>query len=568
MVGWGSFNLGSIIGGSPVAEKSGIAAVSRMVGYMETWWLASNGSVQGAFWYDRPPATWEKYELAAAESAISSAGIAAVSRIPGHMEVWWIGPSGSIEGCWWSDAPGGGWNRYQLAPAGSAVQTSAVCAQSRDPNHMHVWWVGPQGSIEEAIWELNKNWKRSQVASPGAAALSSSLSAVTRIPTTEEMWWIGPGGSVEGAFWYEGDVHWTRYEIASAGSASIGAGLKGQSRVPGLLDLFWIHPNGSVQVGTTNIGNPWTRYQLGPPGSAAAQSGLTALARTPTTQEVWWVAPDGSIQDAYWYQGMQSWTIFTLAPAGSASHSTHMASVSRYPGTMEVWYASTNLSLTDIYWYDVPHYNFSVDTIQCNVTRSRNTDTLYISASVTVAGRDPVFVTRSLGDHAEGSTYPSVMLADIPVADDDILTFSYVIVNNGHSDASLVLKTIEDAAKSLAKTAAQAAAKKAIDTATTAAAAAIGALIGSPVPVIGPIIGAGLGFLSSSLLFPLIDMINPNCDGPIGAGTEVILGSRLRQTLDSGRPFERKDHNAGIDSPAGCGANSDYYTTWSIKRMS
>ena len=231
-----------------------------------------------------------------------------------------------------------------------------------------------------------------------------------------------------------------------------------------------------------------------------------------------------------------------------------------------------------IYWYgdasnmlvqrglQGPSYNFAVDQIACTTTRSRNTDTLHISVSVAIAGRDPVVQTKSLGDHAEGFTFPAMPLRNIPIADDEIAVFTYVIINNGHSTQGEVQKLLETAAVKLADTGAQAAAKVIGEGAKAAAGAAMGALVGSAVPIVGTIVGAALGAVSAFLLGALINAIDPNCDGPIASAAMTIGGKELREKLASGQPWSHQDSNPGIDSPGGCGANSMYQTTWSISR--
>lgn len=67
------------------AAPSRIARVSRIPNSMEFWWIAANGSVQGAFWYEG--SAWGRYELAPAGSASTSGGIAAVSRVPNSTEL-------------------------------------------------------------------------------------------------------------------------------------------------------------------------------------------------------------------------------------------------------------------------------------------------------------------------------------------------------------------------------------------------------------------------------------------------------------------------------------------------
>jgi len=567
MAVWNSFEIGKSLHNPAVADGSGIAAVSRIRMSMEILWIAADGSVQNNNFYDGKG--WQRFELAPRKSAVPG-GIAAISRLPGHMEVWWTDPAGSIEGAFFYDNIGH-WNRYQLAPNGSATPGSAICAQSRLTNVMNVWWIGASGSIEGCWWgeKHTPPWNRYSIAGPGSAALKTALTSLTRLPGTEELWWVSPNGSVEGAFWYDnfGNKPWQRYQIAPAGSAAIGAGLKARSRMPNIMNMWWIAPDGSIQgCFWVDKVKPWIRYPLAKPGSASLHSGIAAVSRIPSSEEIWWIGPNGSVKDAYWYEGFTEWNSFDLAPAGSARLSSDIGAVSRIHASMELWYTSPQGSLEDNFWYDIPHYNFSVDVIQCNMPRSQKTDTLYISASVAIAGREPIKASRSLGDHAEGLTYPGISLWNVPLADNEIAVFTYVIVNSGHQNQSAILKTIEDTATSLAKTGANAAAQAVGAAGGAAAAAAIGALIGSSVPVIGTIIGAALGALAGKFFGAFIDFLNPNCDGPIASAVQTITGSDLRDRLKSGQPFNHKDSNPGIDSPGGCGRNSEYYTTWSVAR--
>ncbi|MED7948902.1 hypothetical protein PUR56_08845, partial [Streptomyces sp. BE303] len=62
------------------SANGGIAAVSRIPGSMEVFFVGGNGSVQDRFWYEG--GTWQGFELAPAGSASTHTGVAAVSRIP------------------------------------------------------------------------------------------------------------------------------------------------------------------------------------------------------------------------------------------------------------------------------------------------------------------------------------------------------------------------------------------------------------------------------------------------------------------------------------------------------
>ncbi|KAI9762645.1 MAG: hypothetical protein M4579_000263 [Chaenotheca gracillima] len=560
MVGWGTFSLGGLLNGPALADGGSVAAVSRIKDHMEVWWIAPNGSVHDAYRYSTQTPNWKTFELAPEGSADVKGGITAVTRAPGTMEVWWIGRSGSVEGAFWYEGTGK-WTTYELAPKGSAVAGSSIYAQSRIPTAMNVWWIGVKSSVEGCFFVENapQPWTRYRIADEGSAAPKTSITAVSRIPGSEELWWVSSGGSVEGAFWYDGKP-WQRYQIAPNGSAAIGAGLKARARLSNLMDLFWIQSDGSVQVATviTDKSPPWTRYQLAGPNSASVQGGLTAVSRIPSTQEVWWVGPRGELKDAFWFEGSSGWKFFDLANAGSARLNSKLASISRIAGSMEVWFASAQGELTDQYWYDTPHYDFSVDKISCMEQRSRNSDTLHIATSVAVAGRPTITKSQHLGDHGIGFTFPDVALRNIPVEDGEIAVFTYIIINNGHDEEGKIQKTLEEGANKLASNAASSEGKD--------IGAAIGAVLGLAVPVVGTLVGAYLGAVAQVLLTDLFGSILPNCDGPIASAAQVVPASDLNRRLSAGEQFGTTDTNPGVTSPHGCGANSSYTTTWSVKK--
>jgi len=90
---------------------------------------------------------WNSFPLTTDGAAVPSSRVAAVSRIPGGMELWWIAPDGSVQGAFWYE--GGGWGRYELAPAGSASLFGGIAAVSRIAGSMELWFVGQDGSVDD-----------------------------------------------------------------------------------------------------------------------------------------------------------------------------------------------------------------------------------------------------------------------------------------------------------------------------------------------------------------------------------------------------------------------------------
>jgi hypothetical protein len=54
-------------------------------------------------WYD-DGSSWRGFEIAPAGSASTTGSIAVVSRIDGSMELWFVGPNGSLQDRFWYSA--------------------------------------------------------------------------------------------------------------------------------------------------------------------------------------------------------------------------------------------------------------------------------------------------------------------------------------------------------------------------------------------------------------------------------------------------------------------------------
>jgi hypothetical protein len=142
---------------------------------MRLFWIALDGSVQmasisaGNHWVLR-----ELVKAGSAHSASPLGGIAAISRIPTSAEVWYVGADGSVQDLYWY--LGGQWQNFTLVEASgppSASPTRGIAAVSRIPTSMEVWYVGSDGSVQDLYWyqsgqwpNFGGQWKNSRV--PGA----------------------------------------------------------------------------------------------------------------------------------------------------------------------------------------------------------------------------------------------------------------------------------------------------------------------------------------------------------------------------------------------------------------
>ena len=206
-------------------------------------------------------------------------------------------------------------------------------------------------------------------------------------------------------------------------------------------------------------------------------------------------------------------------------------------------------------------YDFSVDNFTISNTRSRHEDTDYISASVAVAGRPTRSANQKLGDLNNGTFGTAMQFNGVAVADDETAVFTYLIINNGHSDPGVAEKAVEQAAKTLAEKGAQVAA--------TAVGGAIGAALGASIgTAVVPLIGTALGALAGWVVSSVGTLLFANCDGAVAAAVHTYTGAQLRAGTSQGLKLTDSDHHPGTDSPDGCGSNSVYDVRWTIREQS
>jgi hypothetical protein len=121
------------------------------------FWVGPDGSV-GSNWWDTDAnnGRWNTpFEIAPAKAA--QGAVTAVARTPDHLDVFWVGPDGSVGSNWWdTGANNGRWNTpFEIAQAGSAA--GAVTAVARTPDHLDVFWVGLDGSVGTNWWDAHAN---------------------------------------------------------------------------------------------------------------------------------------------------------------------------------------------------------------------------------------------------------------------------------------------------------------------------------------------------------------------------------------------------------------------------
>ncbi|GAA0302289.1 hypothetical protein GCM10010302_45960 [Streptomyces polychromogenes] len=276
---------------APTTPFRGTSAVAQRNNHLDVFWVGPDGSVRSQWWDAGAGGAWAShpsFNIAAPGSAVPSSAVSAVSQRDGHLDVFWIGPDGSVRSQWWDAGAGGAWAShpsFNIAPPGAAATASGVAAVVQRNNHLDVFWVGPDGSVRSQWWDAGAGgaWASHpsfNIAAPGVAASGSAVAAVSQRNNHLDVFWIGPDGSVRSQWWDAGGGGaWAAHPsfgIVGSGAAALRSGVAAVAQRNNHLDVFWIGPDGSVRSQWWDAagGGAWAAhpsFNIAPPGSSAPQ---------------------------------------------------------------------------------------------------------------------------------------------------------------------------------------------------------------------------------------------------------------------------------------------------------
>jgi hypothetical protein len=239
---------------------SPLSAVSRVLDHLDLFWIGPDGAI-GTTWWDAhiDGGSWHPaFPLTSANAARGNSPLVAISRIPEHLDLFWLGRDGAIGTTWWDqNIDQGQWHvPFALTAPGAAGSVSPLTAVSRIPEHLDVFWLGPDGAIGTTWWDQNINqgqWNNPfPVTPPGAARSNSPLVACSRAPEHLDLFWFGPDGAIGTTWWDQNfdQASWhTPFPLTPPGASGPASFLSSVTRVNDHLDLFWRGADGAI--GTT-----------------------------------------------------------------------------------------------------------------------------------------------------------------------------------------------------------------------------------------------------------------------------------------------------------------------------
>jgi kumamolisin len=354
---WG---LVSAVAPANSAAPGAISTVARLPQHLDVFWVGADGSVQTDWWdQNANNAQWNTPFNVASPGSAAPGAIIALARTPQHLDVFWIGTDGSVQTTWWDqNANNGQWNTpFNVASPGSAAP-GAIIALARTPQHLDVFWVGTDGSVQTTWWDQNANngqWNTPFNLAAAGSAAPGVISALARIPQHLDVFWVGTDWSVQTTWWDQNanNGQWNQaFPVAPAGSAATGA-IVALARMPQHLDVFWIGNDESVQTTwwdqNANNGQWNTPFNLAPVGAVPGPGNITALARVPEALDVFWIDEYGAVQ-ANSYDENHGWSAggSPITPPSTATGS--LAAVSRLPLHLDVFWIGPDGSMRSTWW--------------------------------------------------------------------------------------------------------------------------------------------------------------------------------------------------------------------------
>ena len=203
-------------------------------------------------------------------------------------------------------------------------------------------------------------------------------------------------------------------------------------------------------------------------------------------------------------------------------------------------------------------FSIGLDAFAITNTRSLHEDTDFVTVSLAIANHAPQSQTRALGKRNNGHFPLNMIFSHVSIAPHETAVLTYNMVNSGHQDPGKVEQELKTATESLAQ--------KGAKIAATAIGSAIGSELGAAIGTAAvPIIGTAIGALAGYLVGGAFGIIFANCDGPVAAAVHVLTYDHIKGALATKKGLTHTDDHPGIDSATGCGSNSHYTVTWSVK---
>jgi len=134
-----------------------VAAVARMPEHIDLFGVGFDGAVRSSWWpFEGDPGKWHPwFEIHPEEKRFAvTSRVTAISRRPDHLDLFVTGVNGAVWSTW-RDAGDGLWSSwFPIHPDTVFDQRHPVAAIARYSEHLDLFKVGPSGAVMSTWWSV------------------------------------------------------------------------------------------------------------------------------------------------------------------------------------------------------------------------------------------------------------------------------------------------------------------------------------------------------------------------------------------------------------------------------
>lgn len=260
---------------------------------------------------------------------------------------------------------------------------------------------------------------------------------------------------------------------------------------------------------------------------------------------VWsdWEALGGPFSSASTVVAPQASRLELVVPVEILPSQPHDVVERRYNIARKSWAGSVwlpvGIELLAVHMRVPSRYWFSIDYMDPQTTRSLVSDDDYLSSSIRPGGWPADTQTRFFPNVSGPPYLVNMNFEPITVEPCETVVFNYLIINKGHADRDTIDKLVAGVGNALAS-------------------AGVDALTGSS--LLGGLAGKALELFIGGIVFA-------DCDGLVAIEQVTFTGKELQALTTDTQPHTVTTSYPGTDSNTGCGDNSFYVITWSVKSV-
>ena len=326
-----------------------ICVAARNPEHLDVFAVASDGRTMSNWWDGASGwAGWFQISGGVASAGGAGSPVTAVSRYPGHLDLFTVGTDSRVWSAWWDAATG--WSGWFRISALTCRGGSTVTVVSRNPDHLDLFTTGSDGRVMSIWWDASTGWAGSwfQV-SGGVASPGATVTAIARYPSHLDVFTVGTNGQVFSA-WWDQTSGWSGWFGLPGLTCRADATVTVVARTPDNLDLFTTASDGRVMSTWWNAQHGWAGSWFHVSGGIASPgSAVTAISRHSNHLDLFTIGTDNRVYSTWW-NDPGGWAGWFSVSGGAGRPGGQVAAISRHPEHLDLFTVGSDGLVASTWW--------------------------------------------------------------------------------------------------------------------------------------------------------------------------------------------------------------------------